>query len=105
MFVKDLHPAPVWRETLATTSITAQWDTTTPHLWVTLSLMLNQQPVESYPLIRQVSKAHGQSFRQCVIVTIFGLPKPLLHAEGAAWWVWLCPTIVGVPVIAIWTAY
>ncbi len=24
---------------------------------------------------------------------------------GAAWWVWLWPTIVGVPVIAIWTAY
>jgi uncharacterized membrane protein len=24
---------------------------------------------------------------------------------GAAWWVWLWPTIVGVPAIAIWTAY
>jgi hypothetical protein len=24
---------------------------------------------------------------------------------GAAWWVWLWPTIVGVPVIATWTAY
>ncbi len=24
---------------------------------------------------------------------------------GAAWWVWLWPTIIGVPVIAVWTAY
>jgi hypothetical protein len=24
---------------------------------------------------------------------------------GAAWWVWLWPTMVGVPAIAIWTAY
>jgi hypothetical protein len=24
---------------------------------------------------------------------------------GAAWWVWLWPTIVGVPAIALWTAY
>lgn len=24
---------------------------------------------------------------------------------GSAWWVWLWPTIVGVPAIAIWTAY
>ena len=24
---------------------------------------------------------------------------------GAAWWVWLWPTIVGVPAIAIWTSY
>ena len=24
---------------------------------------------------------------------------------GAAWWVWLWPTILGVPAIAIWTAY
>jgi uncharacterized membrane protein len=24
---------------------------------------------------------------------------------GAAWWVWLWPTIVGVPAISIWTAY
>jgi hypothetical protein len=24
---------------------------------------------------------------------------------GAAWWVWLWPTIVGAPAIAIWTAY
>lgn len=24
---------------------------------------------------------------------------------GAAWWVWLWPTIIGVPAIAIWTAY
>lgn len=24
---------------------------------------------------------------------------------GAAWWVWLWPTIIGVPVITIWTAY
>ncbi len=24
---------------------------------------------------------------------------------GAAWWVWLWPTIVGVPAIAVWTAY
>ncbi len=27
------------------------------------------------------------------------------HWFGAAWWVWLWPTIVGVPVIAIWTNY
>jgi hypothetical protein len=44
--------------------------------------MLNQQPVESHPLVRQVSKTHSQIFRQCVIVTIFGMPKPLLHQEG-----------------------
>jgi hypothetical protein len=24
---------------------------------------------------------------------------------GASWWVWLWPTILGVPAIAIWTAY
>jgi hypothetical protein len=24
---------------------------------------------------------------------------------GAAWWVWLWPTILGIPVIVIWTAY
>src|ERR1700726_3869619 len=24
---------------------------------------------------------------------------------GAAWWVWLWPTIVGAPAIAIWTTY
>jgi hypothetical protein len=29
----------------------------------------------------------------------------LSHWFGAAWWVWLWPTIVGVPAIAIWTAY
>ena len=27
------------------------------------------------------------------------------HWFGPAWWVWLWPTIVGVPAIAIWTAY
>jgi len=47
-----------------------------------LRFMLNQQPVESHPLVRQVSKTHSQIFRQCVIVTIFGMPKPLLHQEG-----------------------
>src|SRR6266849_4146088 len=55
---------------------------TTPCLWVSLSLMLSQQPVESHPLIRQVSKSHSQSFRQCVILTILGVPKPLLQPEG-----------------------
>ncbi|AXC13408.1 hypothetical protein ACPOL_4131 [Acidisarcina polymorpha] len=29
----------------------------------------------------------------------------LSHWFGAAWWVWLWPTMVGVPVSAIWTAY
>jgi uncharacterized membrane protein len=29
----------------------------------------------------------------------------LSHWFGPAWWVWLWPTIVGVPSIAIWTAY
>ena len=29
----------------------------------------------------------------------------LSHWFGAAWWVWLWPTIVGVPAIALWTAY
>ena len=29
----------------------------------------------------------------------------LSHWFGAAWWVWLWPTIVGVPVITIWTSY
>jgi hypothetical protein len=29
----------------------------------------------------------------------------LSHWFGAAWWVWLWPTMVGVPAIAIWTAY
>jgi hypothetical protein len=29
----------------------------------------------------------------------------LSHWFGAAWWVWLWPTIVGVPAIAIWTTY
>jgi uncharacterized membrane protein len=29
----------------------------------------------------------------------------LSHWFGAAWWVWLWPTIVGAPAIAIWTAY
>jgi hypothetical protein len=29
----------------------------------------------------------------------------LSHWFGAAWWVWLWPTIVGTPAIAIWTAY
>jgi hypothetical protein len=29
----------------------------------------------------------------------------LTHWFGAAWWVWLWPTIVGAPAIAIWTAY
>jgi uncharacterized membrane protein len=29
----------------------------------------------------------------------------LSHWFGAAWWVWLWPTIVGVPAISIWTAY
>jgi hypothetical protein len=29
----------------------------------------------------------------------------LSHWFGAAWWVWLWPTIVGVPAIAIWSAY
>jgi len=27
------------------------------------------------------------------------------HWFGTAWWVWLWPTMVGVPAIAIWTAY
>jgi hypothetical protein len=27
------------------------------------------------------------------------------HKFGGAWWVWLWPTIVGVPAIALWTAY
>jgi hypothetical protein len=29
----------------------------------------------------------------------------LSHWFGAAWWVWLWPTIIGVPAIAIWTRY
>jgi len=29
----------------------------------------------------------------------------LTHWFGPAWWVWLWPTIVGVPAIAFWTAY
>jgi hypothetical protein len=29
----------------------------------------------------------------------------LSHRFGAVWWVWLWPTIVGVPAIALWTAY
>jgi hypothetical protein len=29
----------------------------------------------------------------------------LSRRTGAAWWVWLWPTIVGVPAIALWTAY
>jgi hypothetical protein len=29
----------------------------------------------------------------------------LSHWFGPAWWVWLWPTIVGVPAIAIWSAY
>lgn len=29
----------------------------------------------------------------------------LTHWFGPAWWVWLWPTIVGVPAIAIWTRY
>ncbi len=29
----------------------------------------------------------------------------LSHWFGQAWWVWLWPTIVGVPAISIWTAY
>jgi uncharacterized membrane protein len=29
----------------------------------------------------------------------------LSHWFGAAWWVWLWPTMVGVPAIALWTAY
>lgn len=29
----------------------------------------------------------------------------LSHWFGSAWWVWLWPTMVGVPAIAIWTAY
>jgi hypothetical protein len=29
----------------------------------------------------------------------------LTHWFGAAWWVWLWPTILGAPAIAIWTAY
>jgi hypothetical protein len=29
----------------------------------------------------------------------------LSHWLGAAWWVWLWPTIVGVQAIAIWTTY
>ncbi len=29
----------------------------------------------------------------------------LSHWFGAAWWVWLWPTIVGVPSIALWTRY
>jgi uncharacterized membrane protein len=29
----------------------------------------------------------------------------LSHWFGAAWWVWLWPTIVGVPAIVLWTAY
>src|SRR5580658_10290312 len=29
----------------------------------------------------------------------------LTHWFGPAWWVWLWPTIVGVPAIAMWTAY
>ena len=29
----------------------------------------------------------------------------LTHAFGAAWWVWLWPTIIGAPAIAIWTTY
>jgi hypothetical protein len=29
----------------------------------------------------------------------------LTYWFGAAWWVWLWPTIVGAPTIAIWTAY
>ena len=49
---------------------------------MTLSLMLNQQRVESHPLVRKVSKTYSQIFRQCVIVTIFGKPKPLLHPEA-----------------------
>jgi len=43
--------------------------------------MLNQQPIESHPLIRQVSKPPSQSFDQFVILTIFGVPKPLLQPE------------------------
>jgi hypothetical protein len=29
----------------------------------------------------------------------------LSHWYGPAWWVWLWPTIVGVPAISLWTAY
>jgi hypothetical protein len=29
----------------------------------------------------------------------------LSRRTGAAWWVWLWPTIIGVPAIALWTAY
>jgi uncharacterized membrane protein len=29
----------------------------------------------------------------------------LSHWFGSAWWVWLWPTIIGVPAIALWTAY
>lgn len=29
----------------------------------------------------------------------------LSHWFGAAWWVWLWPTMIGVPAIAVWTAY
>jgi uncharacterized membrane protein len=29
----------------------------------------------------------------------------LTHWFGPVWWVWLWPTIIGVPAIAIWTAY
>jgi len=29
----------------------------------------------------------------------------LTHWFGAAWWVWLWPTIVGAPAIGVWTAY
>ena len=43
--------------------------------------MLHQQPVESHPIIRQVSKSHSQGFRQCLILTIPGVPKPLVNLE------------------------
>ena len=44
--------------------------------------MLNQQPIKSHPLIRQVSKAHSQSSHQFAILTILGVAKPLLQSKG-----------------------
>ena len=29
----------------------------------------------------------------------------LSHWFGSAWWVWLWPTMIGVPAISLWTAY
>ena len=54
----------------------------TPRLRVPLSVMLNQQPIESCPLMGQVGKPPNQSLGLLIIVPKLGVPKPLLQPEA-----------------------